>query len=152
MRPGPSTPSAGPSLPLPPTGGHPHTPSSGRTSRNTAGATGDARRPSPQVIEAGRRGRDRRVAFAKVKAEVAAHSYDRGRIVVANHLRCPNDTVAGMRIGQLLMAIRFVGEPRMLRVLAKAGVRSAQSKVGGLTDRQRREIAVQLERGVGGEQ
>lgn len=128
-----------------PTGGRPHPPLPGRPSgESSVGAAGDARRPPPISLL-----NERRAAYSAVKAEIAAMPADQARTTVANHLTCPNDTVAGIKVGPLLKSIRFIAEPKMLRILRAAGTQGVERKtVGELTERQRRAIAHELWRGI----
>ena len=79
-----------------------------------------ARRPSTQREQALAVARRVRAAHDAVVREVASVSHDRGRTLAANHLRCPNQTIATMRVGRLLAAIRGVGEGRLRSILARA--------------------------------
>jgi hypothetical protein len=97
----------------------------------------------------------KRHAYCQVKAEIASMSADRGRVAVANHLRCPNDTVAGLEIGRLLGAIRRVGDHTVISLLARVGIAlgaprpiSERKRIGELTDRQRNAIADALMKGI----
>jgi protein required for attachment to host cells len=128
-----------------PTGGRPALPQDRRGESATVDATQDARRPSTPISLLN----ERRAAYSAVKAEIAAMPADQARGTVANHLTCPNDTVAGIKVGPLLKSIRFIAEPKMLRILRAAGTQGVERKtVGELTERQRRAIALELWRGV----
>jgi hypothetical protein len=97
----------------------------------------------------------KRLAYYKVKTEIALMPADHGRVAVANHLRCPNDTVKGIEIGRLLGAIYRVGDYTIISLLARVSIAlgaprpiSERKRIGELTDRQRRAIADELLEGV----
>lgn len=129
------------------TGGRPVPPTMPpRGESDVAKVTQDARRPSIASLIAAKQ------AYAEVKAEIAGMPADQARATVANHLHCPNDTVSGIKIGPLLKSIRFIGEPKMLRILRDAGwpdiAISERKTVGELTERQRLGIARELTKGI----
>jgi hypothetical protein len=102
-------------------------------------------------MQALREANERRFAYSKIKATIAALPAENGRATVANHLRLPNDTVAGMRLDYLLLAIHRMGRAVMVRVLAGAaaelgGPVRENRRVGELTDRQRNALADELTR------
>lgn len=89
---------------------------------------------------------ERRLAMAKIKANIKAPELWDGRRLVANLLDAPTEHVEAFQIGPLMLCIHRFGERGVKRILHIAGV-SYDRRVRDLTPRQRGEVSRLLRAG-----
>lgn len=83
-----------------------------------------------------------RVRLAKVMTKRTLGELDAKESVayLAELIESDDATMAGMKLGEALLACRHMGVQGMGRIVKHAGVMSADRKIRDLTDRQRRDL------------
>ena len=69
----------------------------------------------------------------------------RGLVLAVEVLRSPPEYTAKMKVVDLLLAMPKTGEVKATKVLDRCGISTSRT-IGGLTERQRRELAGYIER------
>jgi len=97
-----------------------------------------------QRLDALREGNRIRVARADLKREVREMSSTRAEALVRRLIEDPPDDLLTMRVEELMRAVPKLGEGKVAKLLRRVGV-SPSKTLGGLTERQREALRVELE-------
>ena len=97
-------------------------------------------RSTGQRLTALERANEVRSARAVLKTQIK-----RGLVLAVEVLRSPPEYTAKMKVVDLLLAMPKTGEVKATKVLDRCGISTSRT-IGGLTERQRRELAGYIER------
>jgi predicted DNA binding protein len=97
-----------------------------------------------QCLDALREGNRIRTVRADLKREVRAMGSTRAAARVRELIEAPPDDLLTMRVEELMRAVPKLGEGKVGKLLRRVGV-SPSKTLGGLTERQREALRVELE-------